>query len=80
MDALGYHKLPAAMPTRLIKYQQHALGRACADRLGEEGKRDGKELCRHAGNQIPLGVASARLHKRVDVEPLVALLNSHART
>ena len=80
VDALRHHEFAAALPTRLIKDQQHALGRACADRLSEESKRDGEEFCRHAGKQIPLALAGPRLHKRVDVKPLVALLDGHART
>src|SRR5260370_15024261 len=35
VDALGHHEFFAAMPARLIEDQQHALGRSCADRLGE---------------------------------------------
>ena len=68
------------MPARLIKHQQHALGRACANRLGKEGKRNGEDLCRHARQQVPLGLAGGRLHKTVDVEPLEALLDGHSRT
>ena len=35
VDPLGHHQFFAAMPARLIKHQQHTLGRSCADRLGE---------------------------------------------
>ncbi len=55
------------------------LGRSCPDRLGEQGKRDGEDLCRHTRQQIPLGLAGGWLHKTVDVEPLEALLDGHSR-
>jgi hypothetical protein len=66
LDALGHHKLLTAMPASLVKHQQHALGRSCADRLGEEGKRNGEELCCHTWQQVPLALATRRLHKTVD--------------
>ena len=57
VDALRNYELMTAMPARLVEHQQHALRRSCADRQGEEGKRNGEDLCRHTGQQIPLALA-----------------------
>ena len=57
VDTLGHDQLGAAMPTRLIEHQQHALARSCADCLGEVRQRDRKDWRRHTGQQVPLGLA-----------------------
>jgi hypothetical protein len=76
MDALGHYQLVASMPACLIEDQQHPLGRACADNVGEvrQGKRE--HIRSHRRQEQPLGLSGSRLHKTVDVEPLKALLDS----
>ncbi len=71
MDALGHHQLLAGMPPSAIEHQQDPLAGTGSDRLSKVGKRDGEDLRRHGRQQKPFGLASGRLNKRVEVEPLV---------
>ena len=78
MDPLGHHEFLAGMPPSSIKHQQDLLAGTGSDRLSKVGKRDGEDLRRHGRQQKPFGLASGRLNKRVEVEPLVALMYTNA--
>lgn len=80
MDAFRHHEFFAGMPASLIEDEQDALRRACADGLGEmrQGKRE--HIRPHCRQEQPLRLSGRRLHKTVDVEPLVALLDGDTRS
>jgi len=78
MDALGHHQLVAGMPARLIEDQQHSLGGACTDSLGEVRQRQREHIRSHGRQEQPFGLSGSWLHKRVDIEPLEALLHRHS--
>ena len=77
MDAFGYHELLAAMPASLIEHQQHPLGGACADSLGEVRQGTHEHICSHCWQEQPFRLPRSWMHKTVDVEPLEAMLHSH---
>ena len=78
MDALGHHQLLASMPPSSIEHQQDPLRGTGSDRLSKVGERNGEHFRRHRRQQKPFGLASSRLDKSVEVEPLVALMYADA--
>ncbi len=77
MDAFGHHEFFAGMPARLIKDQQDPLRWACADGLGELCQRKREHIRPHGRQEQPLGLSGSRLHKTVEVERVLAMLDGH---
>src|SRR5260221_13515877 len=80
VDAFGYDEFFAGMPACLIEDQQDALGRACANGLGELCQGNREHIRPHRWEEQPFRLAGSRLHKTVEVKPLETMLERYPRT
>src|SRR5258706_9129296 len=79
VDAFGYDEFFAGMPASLIEDQQDALGRACANGLGELCQRNREHIRPHRWQEQPFRLSGSWLHKTGEGEPLEAMLDSDPR-
>ena len=63
------------MPPCAIQHEAELLASPCADRLGELGESDRKGCNRHGREPQPPSPARLRMHKGVEITPLVAMLH-----
>src|SRR5689334_23168344 len=70
----------AGMPSGAVEHKQDLFLFAGSDGLSEVLQGERKDLHVHGGQEQPLRVSGGGVHKRIDVEPLVAMLNNSCWT
>ena len=76
MQSHRYTHLGAAMPTGPIEHEQNLFATSGAYRLGKLSQGEGERGYGHGREQQPPRAARGRLHKGVEVAPLIAVLNN----
>ena len=75
MNPRGQLHLGTHMPVSTVEYQQDLLGLVRAHCVGELAARKRERRQRHGGQEEPPGVAGPWVDKRIEVGPLVAVLD-----
>jgi hypothetical protein len=74
MHASRYTHMGAAMPTGPIEHEENLFALSRADRLGKLLQGEGECGYGHGREQQPPRAARGRMHKGLEVAPLVAVL------
>jgi hypothetical protein len=75
MQSHRYTHVGAAMPTCPIEHEQNLFAASRAYRLGKLSQGEGERGYGHGREQQPPRAARGRMHKGVEVAPLIAVLN-----
>ncbi len=80
MEPLRNSERLAGMPSGAVEHQHNLLLFARSNCLSEVLQCQRKDFGVHGRQEQPLGVSRCWMDKRIDVEPLIAMLHYHRRT
>lgn len=80
VESFRNDQVRSAMPSCLIKYQDHLFARTDTHRTGKMGESNTHDRDLDRWEQHPFGLACLRVDKAVDVHPPITRLDSHPRT
>jgi hypothetical protein len=76
MQSHRHTHVGAAMPTCPIEHEHNLFAASRAYHLGTRSQGEGERVYGHGREQQPPRAARGRMHKGVEVAPLIAVLNN----